>query len=345
MSSNRGLATLACALGLVTPVLWFTSLVTPGEEAVKVRNALVAAVGDAGEFDWEPAQAPATFKQNHVPPGAAFNATATAIRDAVPGQVGQGLELAVAISAHLMGAPQRKGGPIQAGLDESYRRITALGQGYCADFTRVFSGLALAAGLPVRTWSISFEGFGAGHSFNEIYDQRRAKWIMMDPFHSLYFVDGVTGEPLSVLEVHQRLVLSGARADEPAVRRIVPPRVPFANDALAIDYYRRGFRQLALVWGNNVFDYDQSGAVRAAAHASRHVERAVAIGLDLYPDLRIYPHGRSQRDVDELFRTRDRFVGATVLMLLSFVVFGLLLARLWRRPGRRAHDARSGLAH
>jgi hypothetical protein len=342
MASNRGLATLACVLGLATPVLWFTSLVTPGEEAVKVRNALVAGVGDAGEFDWEPARAPATFKQNAAQPNAAFRASASAIGAEVPGQPQQGLELGVAISRHLMGAPQRKGGPIQAGLDESYRRITAQGQGYCADFTRVFSGLALAAGLPVRTWSISFEGFGAGHSFNEVYDASRAQWIMMDPFHSLYFVDAASGEPLSVLEVHRRLVLSGARADEPAVRRIVPARVPFANDALALDYYRRGFRQLALVWGNNVFDYDQSGAVRAAAHASRHVERAVAIGLDLYPDLMIYPEGRSQRDVEELFRTRDRFVLAAALTLLSFVVFGLLLFRLWR-PGRRTRGARSVL--
>jgi hypothetical protein len=332
MSAPRGLTTLACLLGLITPTLWFGSMVTPGEEAVKIRNGLAAKVAEAGEFEWTPAQVPKSFKLNQADPTTRYRSVAATILADNPDMANDGLDAALAIARHLMQAPVRSGGALQRGLDETYQGITARGRGYCADFTRVFSGLAIAMGLPVRTWSISFEGFGAGHSFNEIYDTARSKWVMVDSFHSLYFVDSTTREPLSVLELHDRLLFPEGRAADVAIQPIVAARIPFKSEALALDYYRRGFSELALVWGNNVFDYDQSSAIKAAAHASRHVERAVAIGLDVYPDLKIYPLGRSQRDVDALFRTRDRFVAALSLLVLSLAVFGYLLVQVWKTP-------------
>jgi hypothetical protein len=333
MTSSRALVTLACVLGLLTPLFWVGSLVMPGEEAVKVRNGLVADVGDPADFAWVPGSAPASYKLNQAAPLASFRAIADQVAVTGPGERLQGLDLALAFSRHLMEGPKRIGGPIQAGLDETYRRITVKRQGYCADFTRVFSGLALAAGLPVRTWSISFEGFGAGHSFSEIYDARLAQWILVDSYHSLYFVDDKTGRPLSVIEVHDRLVLPDNESGI-ALRKIVDGHMPFRSDALAIDYYRRGFMQLALVWGDNIFDYDQSKAIQVASHVSRSVERATAIGLDVYPDLRIYPRGVSQRDMDALFRTRDRFVMASGLLILALAIFGYLLVRVWTTPAR-----------
>jgi hypothetical protein len=329
-------------VGLLTPSLWFASLVTPGEEAVKIRNGLVAEMADPAAFDWEPAETPRTFKLNHSGPTARMREIVESIRSAEDGMA-QGLELAVALSEHLMQTPRRTGGPIQAGLDTTYRRITEKGEGYCADFTRVFSGLAVASDLPVRTWSISFEAFGAGHSFNEIYDPVRSKWILIDPFHSLYFVDAESVEPLSVLELHERLILSGG---EPrvAIRPIVGGKSPFKSDALALDYYRRGFRQLALVWGNNVFDYDRSSTLKWAAQISRHLERAVAIGLDVYPDLKIYPRGHSQRDFEALLRTKKRFFLAASMLVLSVLVFGYLLARTWLGSSSNAPGRSSGSA-
>jgi len=318
---------LACAIGLLTPVLWLGSLLTPGEEAVKIRNGLVAEVGQPEEFVWTPDQAPKSFKHNEANPNPGYRDLVRSIMANGHATSAPGLPLALELSRHLMASPKRVGGPIQSSLDETYQRITQKGQGYCADFTRVFSGLAVAAGLPVRTWSISFEAFGAGHSFNEIYDQSLAKWVLVDSFHSIYFTDGAAGVPLSVLELHERLILG--KSGDVSIQPIVAGAMPFASDDLAFDYYRRGFRQLALVWGDNVFDYDQSTAIKAAGHASRHVERAVAIGLDLYPDLKIYPTGRSTRDVEALFRVRDRFVIATILSVLSVLVFGLLLLRTW----------------
>jgi hypothetical protein len=340
---SRGLTTLACVVGLLTPTLWFGSLVTPGEEAVKIRNSLVAEIADVDTFGWQPAAVPPSFKLNRSGPTERFRRTAATIRAGVTTPEPSGLVSAIAISRHLMQSPERRGGAIQSDLGETYQRITGKGQGYCADFTRVFSGLAIAMGLPVRTWSISFDGFGAGHSFNEVFDAVRSKWIMIDSFHSLYFVDQKSHEPLSVLEVHDRLLFpdrGGAIAIEP----IVGSRIPFRSNDLALDYYRRGFSQLALVWGNNVFDYDRSRTIKAASHASRHVERAVAIGLNVYPAFKIYPLGRSQRDVEALFRTRNRFFAASALLVLSVAVFGYLLYKTWILPlkARFRSRARSG---
>jgi len=327
---------LACALGVLTPLLWFASLVTPGEEAVKIRNGLVAELAKPEDFAWKPSSMPATFKRNAAAPNSNYKAAVESILLTTPAAERSGLPLALAFSRHLLAEPQRVGGPIQSSLDETYRRITQKGQGYCADFTRVFSGLAVTAGLPVRTWSISFESFGAGHSFNEVYDEKLGQWVLVDPFHSIYFVDQSSGAPLSVLELHQRLVF--AAADDVAIRPIVAGAMPFASNEIALDYYRRGFKQLALVWGDNVFDYDQSRPVKLAAGVSRHAERALAIGLGVYPDLKIYPEGRSARDADALFRLRDRFVIATLLTLVSVIVFGVLLYRTWRRPHGARHE-------
>ena len=114
MPMQRGLTTLACAVGLVTPALWFGSLVTPGEEAVKIRNGFVAEVADASEFDWQPGEVPPTFKLNRSDPTEQFRRAAESIRAGTPGIGQRGLDTAVAISRHLMQAPERRGGAIQS---------------------------------------------------------------------------------------------------------------------------------------------------------------------------------------------------------------------------------------
>ena len=46
----------------------------------------------------------------------------------------------------------------------------------------------------------------------EAKGKQRGKWILVDSFHSLYFVDPATREPLSVLEIHDRLLSLGTSA-------------------------------------------------------------------------------------------------------------------------------------
>jgi hypothetical protein len=337
MAATRWLTTLAALVGIAIPVAWLLSVVTPGEEAVKIRNGLVATMGQPDDFTWEPSRTPASFRINQAAPAPEYVQAVTKI--AAAGETGplQGFELALAFARQLMGAPgKRVGGPIQGSLGKAYTGITQHGRGYCADFTQVFTGLAVAAGLPVRIWSISFQSFGAGHAFNEIYDQRRRKWLLVDPFHSLYFIDPNTQELLSVLEVHHRLLAIDGETRPVAIRRIVEGRLPFRSEETALEYYRRGMPQLALAWGNNVFDYDQSAAVRWGAPVSRHVERALGIVTGEYPGLRIYPRGVSHRDVDSLFRARNRFFAAVGACVVAGVVFGGLLIAAWRPRRVRA---------
>lgn len=333
--AGRWYITVAALLGMAIPGLWVLSLVTPGEEAVKIRNALAATLGQPSDFAWTPDRMPPDFLVNSAAPSPEFLQAASRLRVGDTGAPREGFDLALAISRHLMSAPQRLDGPIQSGLHAAYTGITQRGVGYCADFTQVFTALAVAAGLPVRTWSISFETFGAGHAFNEIYDQRLGRWMLVDSYHSLYFADAATLEPLSVLDVHDRLLAPTSTAPTMVIQRIVPDLFPFPSDAAALDYYRRGMSQLALAWGNNVFDYDQSAPVRWSAAVSRHAERAVAIVIGEYPGMRIYPVAVSERDLRGLLRVRDRFALAVGSLFVACGVFGWALLAAWRKPGRQ----------
>jgi hypothetical protein len=340
MANARWFSTVAALLGIAIPSLWLFSLVTPGEEAVKVRNALVAEVGEPQDFLWTPAEPSPEFQFNQAAPTERYRAAAQALQASTDGgPPRQGLDLALAIARHLMGDPSRRqGGPIQSGMDETYDAIRAQRRGYCADFTQAFSGLAIAAGLPVRTWSISFEAFGAGHTFNEIYDQRPGKWILVDPFHSLYFVDPDSRVPLSVLDVHGRMLALDGETRGVEIQPIVKGGIPFRSEAMALEYYRRGMSQLAMFAGNNVFDYDQSPVVRAAASVSRHAERAAAIATGQYPSLLIYPEAVSYRDVSSLMRVRSRVLQATGALAIACLVFGGYLLSLWLGRKRDVPD-------
>jgi hypothetical protein len=331
MANARWFRTAAALIGIAIPALWLLSLVTPGEEAVKVRNALVAEMGQPQDFDWTPARPASSFRWNHAEPTRRYRDAARSLvsRNGTPPR--RGLELGIAIARHLVGDPSRRqGGPIQSGLDETYDAITTQRRGYCADFTQAFSALAIAAGLPVRTWSISFEAFGAGHTFNEIYDQRSGKWILVDPFHSLYFVDPTARSPLSVLDVHARLLSINGESRGVEVVRVVEGHLPFRTEDLALDYYRRGMPQLAMSAGNNVFDYDRSPAVRLAASMSRHAERAVGIATGEFPAMLIYPLAISDRDFESLMRVRSRVSLASGALLVACIVFGTILLGTWR---------------
>jgi len=337
VTNSRWFRTLAACLGISIPGLWLLSVVTPGEEAVKVRNALVVEMGRVQDFTWSPTETPPDFRVNRALPSAAYARTANALVHPPEGPTRQGLELGLAIARHLQGEPGRNlGFPIQSGLDETYKAIISDRRGYCADFTFVFSGIAVAANLPVRTWSISFESFGAGHAFNEIYDRQLGKWVLVDSYHGLFFVDPQNKSPLSVLEVHQRLLEPGDARRGLALVRIIEGWLPFRSEQAALDYYRHGMPQLAMSWGSNVFDYDQSKVIRAAAHISRHLERAAGIATGVYPKLVVYPEAVSFRDFAALDRVRTRFWLAAASLAISCAVFGAMLYGAWSRSWPKA---------
>jgi hypothetical protein len=319
----------------VVPLILLLTTVTPSEVTVRVRNALGASVGVQADFDWTPDRIPPGFLWSTVTPPAEFSriadglVAATASADQHPG-----FDLSLAISRDLMRAPKRVGTPIRAPAVETYRYITEQGRGYCADFVKSFNGIALAADVPVRQWGFAFTAFGSGHTFNEIYDRARAKWLLVDSFHSLYFVDPQTREPLSTLEVHDRLLSLDPQRRGAEIVRIVPGRFPFRSDAMALDYYRVGMRQLWLVWGNNALDFERHPVTGPVSRVSRGAGQLLGLAIGQYPTIRIYPKGVSERDLRELFRARDELLLALAFCVISVLLFGPQIFQLLR--GRRA---------
>jgi hypothetical protein len=324
--SSRWYRLLAASLGALLPVVWMASLLSHPEEAVKLRDAFIAEVGQPGDFTWTPHERPESFRHEGGPIPSMFSEIAAGL--SVQGAQPSEFPRALAIARHLLAKPH-EGRPIKADNATAYRQITEEGGGYCADFTQVFNAVAVAAKIPVREWGIAFYAFGSGHAFNEIYDRVLGKWILVDSFHALYFVDPQTREPLSVLEVHDRL-LRIDKLHDVAVQPIMAERVPFKSEAIALDYYRRGMHQLFLLWGNNVFEVERVAPIRWASHVSRSLEQAIAIALGIYPEMKIYPRGVNERDLREMRQARDRFVIAFVAFCLALPVFGLQIVHLMR---------------
>jgi hypothetical protein len=323
----RSWSTPLCAVvGIVIPSLWIWLLINEPDEGVRIRSSLALDIGSPGNFDWAPDAAPSTFLVNRGGTSDYFKSVEkglAAARTPPPGD--DNFERGLAIAAHLMIAPRRVESPIRADLETTHRAIVLDGRGYCADFAKVFNAIALADALPVRQWGISFDAFGSGHTFNEIYDPNRRKWILIDSFHSLYFVDAASEEPLSTIELHDRLLKSGRPDGSLRIVRIVEDRFPFKSDSVALDYYRRGMPQLYLVWGNNVFDYERTPEYRVIGHMSRSLEELLSIISGNYARMRVYPDGVSDRDVDALFAHRNQLVAATVSWLVSLLLFMPLL--------------------
>jgi hypothetical protein len=96
--------------------------------------------------------------------------------------------------------------------------VSALGSiysgtgGCCSDYSQVYLGLCLAAGIKVREWGMNFDfdvsSKSLGHAFNEVHSTEFAKWVFIDSYRSLYATDLQTDQPLGVTEMID-LVTSG----------------------------------------------------------------------------------------------------------------------------------------
>lgn len=311
---------LAAAFGLLVPFVWLLSSVTPSEVTVRVRNALTASVGVPADFHWTPDGVPDGFLWSRADPPREFLQVAGSLQSSAV-SADPDLEFALALSAELMGAARRVGSPVRAPAVATYHAITQQGRGYCADFVKVFNGIALAGDVPVRQWGFAFTAFGSGHTFNEIWDRGRGKWVLVDSFHSLYFVDPVSREPLSTLEVHDRLLSLDPEEREAEIVRIVADRFPFRSERLALDYYRSGMRQLWLVWGNNALDFERHAATGPVSRLSRGAGQLLGLAVGNYPSIRIYPVGVSERDLRELFRARNELLMALACCVLAALLF------------------------
>lgn len=335
---GRSWAGRLLALDLVLLALlaaWVLAQAYPSSEAVRLRNALMyQGTEAAAALTWAPSQAPADFHFESLPPPPALASALTKLKLA---EQPDDWARSVAIARHLQ-ARIADGGPIMAGLEATYARITEQGDGYCGDFTRVFSVLASAAGIVNRQWSFAFDGYGGhGHIFNEVWDAATGRWRAIDVYNNYLFVDAASGEPLSALEF--RAALRGERA--PA--RIVPlnpdARPGFAIPAKAEEYYRRGAGQWYVQWGNTLVKADRHTLVRSAGHISRHLEQLAAILAGAQPGLRIVDSPESATAIQALATLRHRLLlaGDAALVLGMAAVILAVFAIMARR--RRAAAA------
>src|SRR5437870_908320 len=218
-------ANLIALGGLIAFCAWRARPVT---EVVRWRNALLLERSRSGDFTWIPPHFPADFKVERMRPYAEFREIVDSLGI---GPVRSDWDNALTLAAHLVERAEDEGA-IQADLITTYRAIRS-GGGYCADFVKVYLGLAHASGLAARQWAFSFDGFGGhGHTVVEIFDRQRGKWLLLDVLNNFHTMDAGTGEPLSALEYRDALL--GARG-QAVMRANGPGRLGFIHEHKAIE--------------------------------------------------------------------------------------------------------------
>ena len=314
---------LVALAALLLLVLWWARRPT---EAVRLRNALRLQPSRNEDFSWVPPHFPPGFAVERREPGAEFRAIVASVgADQMRGDWAKALSL----SAHLTERAEDKG-PVRDDPLATYRAIRE-GYGYCADFVKVFLVLAHAAGLAARQWAFSFDGFGGhGHTFVEVFDRERGKWLFLDVYNNFHAVDATSGEALGALEFRDALL--GRRA--PALLRPNGPGRPgFVIEHKAIDYYRGGIDQWYLVWGNSAYSYYMHPVVRWSGSISRGLAHLAANVVGAQPHIRIYATPENRVSESRMFALRRRLHWAALAGLLLIVALVMQLAAVGA-PGR-----------
>ena len=334
--------TFLASVSVVSASIWYLVDVTDSsQDLVKIRNSLLYVVRGTDVYDWTPYNPPTDFLWEQSKPSSKFLDTAQKIL-AKNSENGTELMRTIELSHHLIAEKKRPAKPIQSNTATAYRMITEHGYGYCADYTQVLDGLALAVGIPIRECGMSFDGYGGdGHAFSEVFDQNLQKWIFIDSFYSFYLVDE-EGIPLSVTQLHN--MLRSGLSNSIQLVKINESKFSFPNKKKAIAYYLRGSESFYMLWGNNVYSYDENLIVSIAGTISRSAEQLVAIVLGIYPKIVIRTDWQNQKGIEEL-----RTLKLVLLIAFSFSVLACI-ALAWlamqhrpssKRSGSRAHDSSS----
>lgn len=317
---------------LVLSVLSLAPYLTSSTELVRMRNALVLIDESSTGFDWTPASVPPSYVQERGPIDPFFVEVAQRLNlAALPND----WERALAISRHLLGSsPVLKGGAIKLDLRGTYRRIVSSGDGYCGDFADVFTAIALAAGIPVRSWAFSFDGFGGyGDVSPEIWNRQLGRWQLVSVFNNYYFFE-TPGVPLSALEFRQAMLRNSPQLK---LAPLYPgARVGWKIEEKAWAYYRRGLPEWYLWWGNNVFSYDRALLVRTFSGISRSLEQLGGIGQGVFPPVKLMVTEANRDKVNAMWRLRMHlFIVAWVASLAILAALFCWVAAV--RVRRRQH--------
>jgi hypothetical protein len=331
---TRWLGKLGVA-AIVLPLLSLTPYLTSGTDVVKLRNAALWQGTLAPEFDWS-APPPADFAFDQAPLDPYFVDIAQRLGLAA---MNDDWQRALTISRHLLGSHKPlKGGPVRDDLRSTHIAITQRGEGYCADFVRVFMAIASAAGMQVRAWAFSFDGFGGhGHTFPELWNRQQRRWQLVDLFDNYYF--GLGGKaPLSALEFRTALTTTPDALTMLPLDPDVPPGWEIRSKAL--EYYKRGYDEWYLFWGSDILAVEGSAAFRLAEPLSYTLGKVAAVAQGVYPGVRPLVTGANGRRIESLERTRLHlglslgFMGVGALLLL-------LMVAVWASRFLR-HEPRGG---
>lgn len=316
-SARRGgrIGLLLGVLAMIAALLLIAPQLTSSAELVRMRNALL--LDDvAAEFNWTPASAPADFMTESGPVDQRF---AERVRALSLDTQGDDWARALVIARHLLENRHDKvGNAIQADLERTYQVIRASGAGYCGDYADVFAAMASAAGLGVRSWAFSFDGFGGnGHIFNEVWDAASGTWRMIDVFHNYYFTDA-QGAVLSAQAFRDAMLRD---PNGPRIHLIEPQaRLVFKFENKARNFYRRGLGEWYLWWGNNLFAYDSNPVVRGLGTLSRSLEQIGGIVAGVQPRIRVLSEPGNAPQRQAMASLRLRMFTALFLGITGFVV-------------------------
>jgi hypothetical protein len=197
----RGEWFLANAVALLAVGAWLATLALPYRRAVRLRNAFLLRRGRPEDFVWIPDNVPPGFRVEVERAPANIEAEVSKLTAKGPDSDWHTMRALVSMLVRHW----RYEGSIQADLATTFSGILA-GRGYCSDYVRVFLAAAHGAGLFCRQWAFSFDGFGGhGHTFVEVFDRQRARWVFLDVHNNVYAVERGRLEPLDALEVRERL--------------------------------------------------------------------------------------------------------------------------------------------
>jgi hypothetical protein len=107
--------------------------------------------------------------------------------------------------------------------------------GMCCQYAMVYIQCCISMGWQARYVCGYHEGLGGSmgtaHEVTEVWNDEHAKWVFMDPTTSRneYAADPKTGEPLSMLELHERMV-KHYYGDKPAVWENRPKSGTWSGD-------------------------------------------------------------------------------------------------------------------
>jgi len=331
---RRWLAGLAIA-ALTLPPLSLAPYLVSGTEVVKLRNAALLQHSLGPSFNWAaPPSADFVFDAAPFDPYFADLAQRLTLR-AQPSD----WDRALVISRHLLGShAPLLGGPIQDDLRQTHAAIVERGEGYCADFVRVFMAIASAAGLQVRAWAFSFDGFGgSGHILVELWNRQLGRWQLLDLFNNYRFALDRNDSPLSAAEFRRLITTDPSRLRLLALDPGARPGWQHREKALA--YYQRGLDEWYLVWGSNVLGVEDAAAFRALEPISFQLAQVGAVVQGVYPGVRPLPTPANAGRIEALHRTRSHLLVAAALVGGGIVLAAATLA--W--PRRRSELP--GVAH